>query len=306
MKKLLIIIPALCITLLLAAPALAYLGLSCNPDNKNQYRGVDCAQCHGPGASWDTLCGAFDPAKAIRIEYESPRGCAEVSGTITIKATVQGDGAPVPASMKYELRTSPHGAPVVITGTPPAYEAAFDTTSVRNGFVALTAIPLDTNGAAINISAPPYSAPGIIPPYRGFMVNNGLDVTRPLIVIGAPLHPWPGPFAGWTPEELQGNLMFATNLSAHLSVLGFIPEFCFTDATTIVLDPADPLNDTPSGIVDLMGESVAGTPLANPGAGCLSTPFFEIRQPNGLDDLAENTAWGNIRQIGRASCRERV
>jgi hypothetical protein len=290
--------------LLLAPNAHAFLGLSCNPEQKDQYEGVDCAQCHGPAASWDTLCGAFDPAKAIRIEYESPRGCDEVSGTITIKATVQGSGAPAPASMKYELRTTPHGTPTVLTGAPPSYEARFDTTTVRNGFIALTAIPLDENGNKINISGPPYGAPGIIPPYRGFLVNNGLDVSRPLIVIGSPLHPYPGPFAGWTPEELKGNLTFALNLAEHLGGLGFLPEVCFTDATTLVLDPADPLNENPVTLVDLLGESVAGTPLANPGTACLTSPFFEIQKPNGLDDLIENLAWGNIKLFAELGVEE--
>ena len=196
---------------------------------------------------------------------------------LPIKATVQGIGAPTPASMKYELRTTPHGTPTVLTGAPPTYEASFDTTTVRNGFIALTAIPLDENGNKINISGPPYGAPGIIPPYRGFLVNNGLDVSRPLIVIGSPLQPYPGPFAGWTPEELKGNLTFALNLAEHLGGLGFLPEFCFTDTTTLVLDPADPLNENPTAVVDLLGERVAGTPLANPGTACLTTPFFEIQ-----------------------------
>ncbi len=283
--------------LLLAGNAHAFLDLSCNPENKPTYEGVDCAQCHGPGGTWDSLCGAFDPAKAIRIEYESPRGCDEVSGTIKIRASLQGVGAPTPAAMKYELRTDPQGTPTVLTGTPPAYEASFDTTTVRDGFVALTAIPLDENGNKINISGPPYGAPGIIPPYRGFLVNNGLDVSRPLIVIGSPLQPYPGPFAGWTPEELKGNLTFALNLAEHLGGLGFLPEFCFTDTTTLVLDPADPLNENPTAVVDLLGERVAGTPLANPGTACLTTPFFEIQAANGLNDLEENIAWGNIKQL---------
>ena len=291
-------------TLLFAAPAFAYLGLSCNPENKPTYEGVDCSQCHGPGADWDSLCGAFNPAKAIRIEYENPRGCDEVSGAIQIKATVQGDGAPTPALMKYELRTSPHGDPIVLTGAPPTYEASFDTTTVRNGFIALTAIPLDENGNKINISAAPYSAPGIIPPYRGFMVNNGLDVSKPLIVIGSPLHPYPGPFAGWTPEELKGNLTFAYNLAGHLGGLGFLPKICFTDAKTLVLDPFDPLNENPTTVVDLMGESVTGTPLGNPGTVCLTSPFYEIQTPNGLDDLIENLAWGNIKQFAELGVEE--
>jgi|GEM_PF-822718 len=302
MKKILAII--FMSSLLLAGNTHAFLGLSCNPENKDQYQGVDCAQCHGPGAGWDTLCGAFDPAKAIRIEYESPRGCDEVSGTIKIRASLQGVGAPTPAAMKYELRTDPQGTPTVLTGTPPAYEASFDTTTVRDGFVALTAIPVDGNGDKINISRPPYSAPGIIPPYRGFLVNNGLDVSRPLIVIGSPLHPWPGPFAGWTPDELKGNLTFALNLAEHLGGLGFLPELCFTDATTLVLDPSDPLHENPTTVVDLMGESVAGTPLANPGTACLTSPFFEIQKPNGLDDLIENLAWGNIKQFAELGVAE--
>ena len=47
----------------------------------------------------------FNPENALRIEYENPLGCDEVSGTITLKALVKGDGAPVPAAMRYELRT---------------------------------------------------------------------------------------------------------------------------------------------------------------------------------------------------------
>ena len=283
--------------LLLAGNTHAFLGLSCNPEDRDQYEGVDCAQCHGPAASWDVLCGAFDPAKAIRIEYESPRGCDEVSGTIKIRASLQGVGAPTPAAMKYELRTDPQGTPTVLMGTPPAYEASFDTTAVRDGFVALTAIPVDENGNKININKPPYNAPGFIPPYRGLLVNNSLDLSKPLIIIGSPLQPYPGPFAGWTDEELKGNLMFAFNLAGHLRGLGFLPEFCFTDATTLVLDPSDPLNENPATVVDLMGESVAGTPLANPGTACLTSPFFEIQKSNGLDDLIENIAWGNIKQL---------
>jgi hypothetical protein len=276
--------------LLVSAPSFAYLDLSCNPENESNYEGVDCARCHGPEADWDTLCGAFIPADAIRIEYENPRGCDEVSGTIQIKATVQGVAAPVAARMKYELRLSPDEAPTqVLYGDPPAYEAPFDTTTVRNGFVALRAIPLDVNGSEIAVRGP-----GIIPPYRGFMVNNGINVSRPLIVIGAPLQPYPGPFRGWTAEELKGNLTLALNLTDHLRRLGFIPANCFTDTRAVVLDPDDPLSENPSAVVDLMGESVAGTPVANPGTLCLSSPFFEIPGANGLDDMVENTAWGNI------------
>ena len=74
-------------TLLLAAPAFAYLGLSCNPEDKPTYEGVDCSQCHGPGADWDSLCGAFNPAKAIRIEYESPRGWEVLgSGSLRVRS----------------------------------------------------------------------------------------------------------------------------------------------------------------------------------------------------------------------------
>ncbi|MCX5903704.1 MAG: hypothetical protein NTV89_09615 [Proteobacteria bacterium] len=58
MKKLLATILVLIATLLLAGNASAFLGLSCNPENKDQYQGVDCAQCHGPGASWDTKYAA--------------------------------------------------------------------------------------------------------------------------------------------------------------------------------------------------------------------------------------------------------
>ena len=110
---------------LFSVPSFAYLGLNCNPENESDFEGVDCSFCHGPGANWDSLCGAFVPADANRIEYESPRGCDEVSRTIQIKATVQGIGAPAPASMKYELRTSPSDTPVaVLSGVPPTYEAS--------------------------------------------------------------------------------------------------------------------------------------------------------------------------------------
>ena len=105
-------------------------------------------------------------------------------------------------------------------------------------------------------------------------------------------------------EELKGNLIFALNLAEHLGGLGFLPEFCFTDATTLVLDPSDPLNENPATVVDLMGESVAGTPLANPGTACLTSPFFEIQKPNGLDDLIENLAWGNIKQFAELGVEE--
>jgi hypothetical protein len=276
----------------IAAPSFAYLGLSCNPDNESAYEGVDCAKCHGPATNWDVLCGAFVPADAIRIEYESPRGCDEASGTIQIKASVQGIGAPAAARMKYELRLSPGDAPIqVLYGDPPSYEVPFDTTTVRNGFVALTAIPLDAKGSTIAVRGP-----AIIPPYRGFMVNNGIDVSRPLIVIGAPLQPYPGPFTGWTAGELMGNLTLALNLTDHLHRLGFIPANCFTDTRAVVVDPDDPLNQNPSAVVDLMGESVPGTPVANPGTMCLA-PFYEIPGPNGLDDMVENTAWTNLQLI---------
>ena len=275
-----------------SAPSFANLDVSCNPENEPNYEGVDCAACHGPDANWDSLCGGFVPADAIRIEYEKPRGCDEVSGAIQIKATVQGTGAPIPASMKYELRISPDDEPIkTLSGVPPTYEVSFDTTEVRNGFIALTAIPLDEQGSKIVIRGP-----AIIPPYRGFMVNNGIDVSRPLIVIGAPLQPYPGPFRGWTAAELKGNLTLALNLTDHLRRLGFIPANCFTDTRTVVLDPDDPLSENPGAVVDLMGESVAGTPVANPGTGCL-VPFFEIPGPNGLDDMVENTAWCNVEMI---------
>ncbi len=275
-----------------SASAFAYLGLSCNPENEPDYAGIDCSLCHGQGTNWDVLCGAFNPSQAIRIEYEKPRGCDEISGTIQIKATVQGTGAPIPASMKYELRISADDEPIkTLSGLPPTYEVSFDTTEVRNGFLALTAIPLDQNGSEIAVRGP-----AIIPPYRGFMVNNGIDVSRPLIVIGAPLNPYPGPFEGWTAGELQGNLTLALNLTDHLRRLGFIPANCFTDTRAVVVDPDDPLNENPSAVVDFMGESVAGTPAANPGTACLE-PFFEIPGPNGLDDMVENTAWTNLQLI---------
>jgi hypothetical protein len=284
---------ALIITMFfLSAPSFANLDVSCNPADESNYEGVDCARCHGPGADWDSICGGFVPADAIRIEYESPRGCDEVSGTIQIKATVQGTGAPIPASMQYELRISPDDDPVaVLSGNSPGYDVSFDTTTVRNGFIALTAIPLDEQGRKIAIRGP-----AIIPPYRGFMVNNGIDVSRPLIVIGSPLNPYPGPFEGWTAGELQGNLTLALNLTDHLRRLGFIPANCFTDTRAVVVDPDDPLNENPSAVVDFMGESVAGTPAANPGTVCLA-PFFEIPGPNGLDDMVENTAWTNLQLI---------
>jgi hypothetical protein len=252
------------------------------------------------GAQVPLIGEAFDPEKAIRIVYEHPHGCDEVSGTINLKASVQGLGAPVPASMRYELRTSREGEPVVYTGSAPTYEAPFDSTTLRDGLVFFTAIPLDEEGQEINLKAAPYSAPGIIPPFRGFMINNNtLDLSKPLVILGSAIDPYVGELTGtWTAEQLTAHLIFSFNLMSHLRSLGFIPEMCFSDERTIVLDPSNPLADPttpPSKALDLMGEEVAGTPTWNEGTACLSTPFFEIAEPNGLIDIWEHTALENVR-----------
>jgi hypothetical protein len=284
------------ISFLLSPKAFAFLGISCNPEDKDQYQGVNCAICHGPGATWDTLCGAFDPEQSLRIVYETPKGCDEVSGTTTLKASVQGPGAPTPVAMRYELRTEKEGVPIVLTGNAPTYEVSFDTTQVRDGFIWYKTIPLDEMGDPIDIKAPPYNAPGIIPAYVGIVVNNNLDLSKPLVIIGSPIQPYPGPFVGWTPEELKSALTYGLNLANHLAEAGYYPGVCLGDNTTMVLDPSDPLADPVSDFVDTMGEPVAGTPQYNPGTPCLSQPFFEVPVPNGLVDYHEYTAVNNVKQ----------
>jgi len=242
----------------------------------------------------------FDPDKAIRIVYENPQGCDEIAGTITLKASVQGEGAPVPAAMRYELRTHADGEPITVTGEAPSYEAAFDTTALRDGFVYLTALPLDEDGRVLDLKAYPYSAPGFIPPYRGCMVNNGsIDIAKPLILMGSAIEPWVGELSGtWTAEQLQSHLIFAASLMTHLEHLGFLPEFCFNDLRTIVMDPADPQAGfiTPgTELVDVRGQAGAGTPLWNPGTLCLQAPFLEVPAANGILDIWEHTALDNVR-----------
>jgi len=246
----------------------------------------------------------YDPDTAIRIEYETPRGCDEVSGIITLKASLKGDGAPVPAAVRYELRTAEEAEPVVVLGNAPSYEATFDTTSFRDGLVYYRAVPIDAAGNDINIQSLRYNPTAIIPKFRGIMVNNGgIDLTRPLIVFGAETEPYSGDLTGlWSAEQIQPHLTFAATLMEHLREVGNIPDLCFSDDTTIVMDPADPLAEhvlISDNLVDMLGEPVIGVPHWNKGTICLATPFFEIQKPNGIPDIWENTALDNIQAYTR-------
>ncbi|MCX8045153.1 MAG: hypothetical protein N3B18_13625 [Desulfobacterota bacterium] len=250
------------------------------------------------------ICGgctqSFDPETAIRIAYESPMGCDEISGTVILKASVKGDGAPVAAAMRYELRMADNDDPLVIMGYPPSYEVSFDTTTIRDGFVSYRAVPIDGAGNEINIQSLHYNPYGIVPKFRGLMINNGeLDLSRPLIVFGAETEPYSGELTGtWTVEQIIPHLIFATNLMEHLREVGNIPEMCFSDETTLVMDPSQPLakgSVASDGLVDMMGEPVTGVPRWNKGTICLQTPFFEIKEPNGIPDIWENTAFDNVR-----------
>jgi hypothetical protein len=89
--------------------------------------------------------------------------------------------------------------------------------------------------------------------------------------------------------------MFGYNFSEHMRGLGYFPESCFYDDTTIVFDPSDPMTDEPSTVIDVMGNMVTGTVTLNPGNLCLGSPFWEIAVPNGLDDIVEHFAWGGVR-----------
>ena len=246
----------------------------------------------------------FNPENALRIEYENPLGCDEVSGTITLKALVKGDGAPVPAAMRYELRTTEDGEPVVVTGKAPAYEADFDTTTMRDGLVYYKAVPLDSSGNEIDIQSLRYRAQVRPPEYRGIMINNRtIDLSKPLIVFGAETEPYVGDLPGtWTADQLLPHLTFAVTLMEHLRELGYVPEMCFADNTTIVMDPSDPLAEgvlSSNNLVDMLGDPVAGFPHWNSGTICLPTPFFEIRRPNGIPDAWENTALDNVKAYTR-------
>ncbi len=241
--------------------------------------------------------GDYDPEKEVRIEYEVPLGCNEVSGIITFKASIKGDGAPVAAAVRYELRTDEEGEPIVLIGNAPDYEAEFDTSNIRDGHVYYRAVPLDSNGNKINFQFLSLYSP---PAYRGLMVNNGtLDLSKPLIVFGAETEPYSGELTGiWTKEQLQPHMIFAATLMEHLKEAGYIPEMCFGDHTTIVIDPSNPLAEgtlVSDNLVDMLGEPVTGTPVRNNGTLCLSDPFFEIRQPNGIPDIWEHTALDNVK-----------
>jgi len=242
----------------------------------------------------------FDPENALRIEYENPLGCDEVSGIITLKASVKGDGAPLPAAMRYELRTREDGEPVVVTGNAPAYAADFDTTTIRDGLVYYKAVPLDSSGNEIDIQSLRYRAQVRPPEYRGIMINNRtIDLSKPLIVFGAETEPYVGDLTGtWTADQLMPHLTFAATLMEHLRELSYIPEMCFADNTTIVMDSSDPLAEgvlVSDNLVDMLGEPVTGVPHWNNGTACLPTPFFEIRRPNGIPDAWENTALDNVK-----------
>lgn len=253
-------------------------------------------------------CGAcskeFDPATAIHIAYESPMGCDEISGTVTLKASVRGDGAPVPAAMRYEMRTCQDCEPLVLMGYPPTFEAEFDTTGIRDGFVYYRAVPLDAPGNEINLQALRYTPFAMVPKFRGIMINNGtMDLSRPLIVFGAETEPYSGELTGtWTADQIVPHLTFAANLMEHLREVGNIPELCFSDDTTLVMDPADPLAENllvSDALVDMLGESVSSMARHNRGTVCLPTPFFEVREPNGIPDIWENTAFDNIQAYTR-------
>ncbi len=193
-----------------------------------------------------------DPDKgAIRIYYENPMGCDEVSGVIQLKASVRGDDAPVPAAMQYRIWTDNESAAFSFTGYPPDYKAEFDSTSIRDGYAFYNAVPLDAEGNPIDIKAAPYNAKGIIPPFKGFMIRNReIDLTKPLIVMGAPLEPDTGELDDNSlSEQLAAHLTFGASLMTHLNSLGFIPDLCQEDQTTVVLDPRNPSvtsGDTPA------------------------------------------------------------
>lgn len=238
-------------------------------------------------------------AEAVRLVYENPKGCDEVSGIITLKASVQGDLAPVPETMTYELRTERDGSPITLIGSPPDYEVTFDTTTVRDGMVFYTAVPSFA-------SEPSPALAGIVPRFRGIMVNNQqLDLTRPLIVIGSPLQPYDGPFDGWDAQELKNNLMFAYNLDVHLQEAGIpIPADCFEDNTITALEPSNPLEASPTTFVDLVGETVTGTPVFNEVSLCFTYPFWGIAEPNGFRDFDENTALGYIQLLAKLEAED--
>jgi hypothetical protein len=212
----------------------------------------------------------------IRIYYENPMGCDEVSGVIQLKASVRGDGAPVPDAMQYRIWTDNESAAYIFTGYPPDYKARFDSTTIRDGFVFYNALPLDAEGATIDIKAAPYNAKGIIPTFKGFMIRNReMDLSRPLIVMGAPLEPDTGALdMSSLDEQLLDHLIFGASLMTHLRSLGFIPGFCFEDQTTVVLDPINPSTrseDIPQNPVDLTAQPVSGLVSWNPGNLCATS-----------------------------------
>ncbi|MEI6125763.1 MAG: hypothetical protein WCQ99_04330 [Pseudomonadota bacterium] len=244
-------------------------------------------------------CFAFDPLTAKRLVYENPKGCDEVSGTVTFRASVKGTGAPIPETMKYEIRTEKNGTPVTLIGNKPSYEVAFDTTTVRDGMVFYTAVPSFASDNSATLA-------GILPRFRGIMVNNHqLDLTRPLIIIGSPMQPYSGPFDGWDSQELKNMLMFAYNLDAHLQDEGIpIPKSCFEDTTATVLNPSNPLESTPTTFFDLEGDSISGTPFFNAASACFANPFWSISGPNGFRDLDENTALGYLQLIAKLNAED--
>jgi hypothetical protein len=131
------------------------------------------------------------------------------------------------------------------------------------------------------------------------MINNGgIDMTAPLIVIGAPIEPDTGALdPDLLPQQLEAHLVFAASLMTHLAGLQFIPAFCLDDATTVVLDPARLATDRsrpPLQPVDLLGRPVTGAVRWNPGTLCLMAPFYEVAVPNGIPDIWEHTALDNI------------
>lgn len=226
-------------------------------------------------------------------------GCDEVSGVMQLKASVRGDGAPVPAAMQYRIWTDNESAALRFTGYPPDYKARFDSTSMRDGFVFYHAVPLDAEGNAIDIKAAPYNAKGIIPTFKGFMIRNRkIDLSKPLIVMGAPIEPDTGDLdENSLEEQLSAHLTFGASLMTHLQSLGFIPGLCFEDQTTVVLDPLNPSTHSeniPQNPVDLTAQPVGGLVSWNPGTPCSLTPFFEKQTPNGIPDIWEFTALENI------------
>jgi len=243
--------------------------------------------------------GTFDPEKEIRIFYENPKGCDEVSGTVLLKASVTGEGAPVPAAMEYTIWTDDEMDALVFTGLAPDYTASFDTTAIRDGFVYYHAVPLDAKGNPIDIKKRPYDARGIIPSFKGFMIrNNQIDMTRPLIVMGAPVEPDTGNLdEDLLDGQLEEHLTFSASLMTHLESLGFIPSFCFEDRTTVVIDPENlstAAGDVPVHPIDLTGAPVDSFVLWSPGTLCFTSPFFETPVSNGIPDIWEYTALDNI------------